>query len=98
MDYLVYEFNPAVGQLVYKSFSPAQAGKIVEVIGKEWYLDAHQNRQEFPSFWLVKVRWIKDGIITEISTRGLEDFEGLIMNHQRKLNTHLKMKARLEEL
>lgn len=90
--------NPEVGQLVYKSFSPAQAGKVVEVVGKEWYRDAHGNRQEFPSFWLVKVRWIKDGTITEVSTRGLGDIDVLIMEHQRKLDTHLKMKARLEEL
>jgi hypothetical protein len=90
--------NPEVGQLVYKTFSPVQAGKIVEVIGKEYYLDAHQNRQEFPSFWMVKVMWVKDKSITEVSTRGLEDFEGLIWNHQRKLDTHLRMKEKLDLL
>jgi hypothetical protein len=85
MSYTV--LDPTVGQLVYKSFSPVQAGKIVEIVRSEVY-----------GSFEVRVKWIGDGSESVVSTRGLRDFRKLIEDHERKLETHRKMLERLEEL
>ena len=92
MAYPVY--NPIVGQLVYKSFSPVQAGKIVAIVRCEDEGDEIDSCSEYE----VRVKWIKNGEESIVSTRGLNDFKALIEEHQKKLDTHLRTKEKLELL
>ena len=70
--------KPYVGQAVYKVCAPLDAGKIVEVRGKE-------SNQFFDS---VAVKWLKTGETTVVSTSGLRDLDSLIEDHKRKWRTH----------
>ena len=76
---------PAVGQLVYKSSSPQKPGKIDVVI----------SEREFD--YLVKVTWV-DKTFSNESTMILMDFDSLIKDHQKKLDSHLKNKLKLKEV
>ena len=91
--YYDYE-DPKVGDLVYEHYSPKKAGKIVEVVGR-----IPPNRPGYVCpFFRVKVRWAKDGAISETSSNALVGFQDLIDDHQKKLATHLAMKAKLDLL
>lgn len=87
--------DPKVGDLVYEPFSPKKAGKIIEVVGRRKFPD----RPDYVCpFFEVKVRWAKDGSVTVCDSGQLNGFQDLIDDHERKLATHMAMKARLEAL
>lgn len=80
--------DPRPGELVYESYKPAMAGRIVDVVGPE-------DHGGF--FHVVRVRWV-DGSTSDVSTRMISDFASLIEDHRRKLRTHEATLARLEAM
>lgn len=80
-----------VGKRVYRPYSPAQAGVIMKVYDRstESYLYTPP-----PLVW---VKWV-DGSEGMISSLGLNDFDALIEDHQKKLNMHLATLTKLEAL
>jgi hypothetical protein len=70
--------TPYVGQAVYKTCAPLDAGKIVSVIGKE--------TNGF--FYSVVVKWLKTEETTITTTAGLRDLVALKDDAQRKWSTH----------
>ena len=79
--------NPKVGDYVYRHCKPQQPGVIRTVDGK----DFHRY------FIMVHVQWL-DGQITPETTSGLKDFNALIADHEKKLATHKKTLAKLQEM
>lgn len=53
-------------------------------------------RSEEPSGTLT-VKWL-DGTTEIVSKRGLNDFDSLIEDHKKKLNTHLRTLAKLQAM
>lgn len=80
--------EPRVGQRVYRFGKPLRPGIIQEVYG----LSANSV-----SFKDVKVKWL-DGVVEVRTSNGLQDFDALIEDHRRKLETHLKTLKKLESL
>ncbi len=79
--------NPKVGQYVYKGFRPLNPGIIRTIDGKDF--GGH--------FDCVHVQWLS-GLITAETTNGLNDFDALIADHRKKLNTHEANHQRLINL
>jgi hypothetical protein len=83
--------EPKIGQYVYKHCCPQNPGIIVSVDGKDFG----------GYFTCVHVRWLtsKPGQeVTAETTAGLKDFEALIADHRKKLNTHEANYRRLNTL
>jgi len=84
--------NPVVGQFVYEPFSPQKVGVIRSV---------KFRKTPYPSFF-VSVEWVtKKGaktIQTGIDSSSLQDLQSLITDHQKKLQTHLDSKTRLQKI
>jgi hypothetical protein len=81
-----------VGVRVYEPYSPSKLGIIVEdlgegVIGKS-IVTGH----------IVKVFWIKTKKITEHYTLYLNDFDCLIAETEKKLNTHLSNRDKIDKI
>ena len=74
--------KPTIGQRVYMAYSPAMAGKIVEVGKFDGY------------FYHVTVRWL-NGKLAAVESADLRDFDALIEETRKKLRTHLKTLERL---
>ncbi len=71
-----------VGDYVYRAFQPQKPGKVARIA------------QERPYFNLVEIKWIS-GETTVTDEGGLRDFNGLIADHEKKLQTH---KSKLPKL
>jgi len=80
--------NPKVGDYVYKPFAPSMAGKIIGCV---------KLAGAFPGDCSVTVKWLNGTVTTETSWH-LQDFNGLIAEHQKRLATHTKTLERLEKL
>jgi hypothetical protein len=83
--------DPKVGQYVYKHCKPQNPGVIVSVDGKDFG----------GYFMCVHVQWLKakpGSEVTGETTAGLKDFEALIKDHRKKLNTHEANHQRLTNL
>jgi hypothetical protein len=79
--------EPKVGQRIYLFGRPQVAGVITAVLGKA----------DNEYFHRVRVKWLK-GHEEEYTTHGLNDFDSLIADHRKKLDTHLKTLKKLEAL
>lgn len=77
--------KPFVGQRVYQIGSPQKAGIIVSFISVGKYFDD------------VKVLWL-NGTTEAVSTSWVRDFDSLIADHLKKLDTHLDRKKKLDKL
>lgn len=86
-----------VGRRVYQPFRPSHAGVITEVIHQEprTVTSRKGSDYDYTPPPIVKVRWV-DGLITEVPSLSLQDFDALIEDHEQKLATHLATKAKLE--
>ena len=95
MAKMIYS-DPKVGQRVYVSYSPKQAGVIIEIIGpnKVKRLD---GSEVVTCFHDVRVKWV-NGTEGKTTTHGLADFDALIEDHKKKLLTHQVTLAKLEAL
>lgn len=85
MSYFNPMDKPYVGQVVYRHCLPQSPGRIVEVgapVRKGYFIE-------------VKVKWLKTQEVTKTDTSYLKDFHSLIQDHEKKLNTHKKMLARV---
>jgi hypothetical protein len=85
--------NPVIGQFVYQPFSPQKVGVIRKVRKtKMWGADS----------FFVTVEWITPkGVRTSqknVNADHLSDFDSLIADHRKKLNTHLASKKRLQSI
>lgn len=78
-----------VGAAVYKNYTPVSCGKIVEDLGPD---------PPTSSFHKVKVKWLKDGSVTEISTHKLACYESLVADHKRKLQNQSATLERINAL
>jgi hypothetical protein len=91
-------YNPFVGQRVYAPFAPQRAGIITHVgpvititwPGKPVYVCHGDN--------YVNVRWLTGEEQVNMSSSHLNDFDGLITDHQKKLATHTVTLDKLKEL
>lgn len=84
-------WNPFIGQLVYRPFKPQNPGKIIEI--EEGAKSINPSMKEVK----VKVKWIK-GEISSWYSYNLNDFDELIKEHEKKLNTHKNAKQKLLSL
>jgi hypothetical protein len=84
-------YNPTVGQRVYQAYSPQRAGIITSII------PPGQKPIFAGSFPYVEVTWL-DGTKTESNTLGLRDFDSLLEDHKKKLQTHQVTQERLNLL
>ena len=82
-------YNPKVGQRVYQAYSPQRAGVITAILPP---LDKPVFAVSFPN---VEVTWL-DGSKTTQNTVGLRDFDSLITDHVKKLDTHRGTQLRLD--
>jgi hypothetical protein len=88
-------YLPRVGQRVYKCYRPTNPGVIREVIPQETIqTPAGQTHTPTPH---VRVFWL-DGTVTTGSSLGLMDFDALIDDHHKKLDTHRLNRIRLNVL
>ena len=80
-----------VGTLGYFAFNPKKVCKVIEnldcvpCVNKQYYTRT------------LRVRW-NNGKEEVVSAHSLSDFNALIEDHQKKLDTHLKMKKTMESL
>jgi len=85
-----------VGDIVYKSFSPQQVGRVVTVLPAAF--PAHANPEnEFDQIFYgrVEVKWLKKGNpVTPERMDDLNLLEDLIEDHQLKLERHRAILAR----
>jgi hypothetical protein len=85
--------TPVIGQFVYEPFSPQKVGIIRSITSKK------VNRI---SSFFVSVEWVTPkGVRTiekNVDSNHLNDFDSLIADHQKKLNTHLASKKRLQDI
>jgi hypothetical protein len=79
--------EPRVGQRVYKHARPQVAGVIKKVLGL----------RDHATTWRVRVKWL-NGSEEELDSWNLKDFDALIADHEKKLQTHLATKKKLEAL
>lgn len=85
--------NPKVGSLVYKPYEPNNPGKVKKVLNPNTSLT--NPNIILPSGHLISIKtqlpvevaWFNGGITIEASEH-LHDFDALIAEHQKKLNTH----------
>lgn len=82
-----------VGAAVYKNYTPVSCGKIVEDLGP-----TPLGNGQFSTFHTVKVKWLKDGSVTEISTHKLACYESLVADHRRKLQNQSATLERINAL
>lgn len=80
-------YKPVIGQKVYQHYRPGQAGVIVKILELK-------PQQYFHRVW---VHWV-NGETSLHSAASLSDFDALIFDHEHKLQTHLKMRERLDAL
>jgi len=85
--------NPKIGQLVYEPFSPQKVGVIRSIRKAKSYGE---------DIYFVNVEWITPkGVRTiqkNVDSEHLNDLEYLIADHQKKLDTHLASKKRLQTI
>lgn len=78
----------SLGSFVYQPYEPQKAAVVVGISIK-------QRRPETPKFYSYRCRR-PDG--SEFEADLLSDFRKLIADHERKLNTHRALLARLEQV
>jgi hypothetical protein len=87
--------QPEVGDFVYKAYTPQTAGKVIRII--EGQMRTALNGNTFKEPPKAEIKWL-NGTTTILSVLSLQDFRGLIADHEKKLETHRKTLSRLEEL
>lgn len=78
--------NPKIGDLAYPAFQPQKAGIIIEIVPKTDHL--------IPN---VKIQ-MANGSSLKIHQNALQDFNALIEDHKKKLNTHLVTFEKLQKI
>lgn len=86
-----------VGQRVYMHGRPLAAGIVTADHGAELMKRLDGSFFE-SSFHLLSVRWTKNNADVKVSAAGLRDFDSLIADHEKKLETHRKTLKKLELL
>jgi hypothetical protein len=81
----------SIGILAYKPYKPKRVCKVIENVGYAKYPNPEYHGR------LVRVKW-NDGKEEVLMASSLNKFDSLIESHQRKLDSHLKMKAIMEQL
>ena len=76
-----------VGSFVYEAYTPSKCGVVLEDLGEYGAGYFHKL--------LVKY---KNGTVKETTSAGLNDYEELIADHERKLNNHRKVLEQLKQL
>lgn len=80
--------EPRIGQRVYRAYSPQTAGVIINVRRK------HQHSHPAT----VDVAWTNGQLELDVREWDLRDFEALIEDHKKKLETHLATLDKLREI
>jgi hypothetical protein len=81
----------SVGMPVYRNYTPVKCGKVVEVIGP---LREAEGR---PWYYKYRVRWIK-GTEETVMWNGLQSFQHLVDEHERKFIKHSETLRKLKAL
>ena len=85
------------GDFVYWNYSPGKVGKVIQDLGPE--IKPALGGGTFAStFHILRVKQLADGQEVDVDARHLKNFNALIADHQRKLNTHLATLAKLQTL
>jgi hypothetical protein len=97
MSYPVREESdkPLKGRLVYFFGSPVKCGVITEVVHPSGTVTPEGRIRIFAK---VKVKYLKGGVVEEVGTECLNDYEMLVLDHQKKLSTHLAKLQQLQQL
>ena len=79
-----------VGSIVYQAYKPQNPGVVISVEkeSKTWpngYVD---------EYYVATIHWIK-GQKSKVRCINLQNFDGLIADHEKKLQTHKKAKEKL---
>jgi hypothetical protein len=80
-----------VDKLVYKAYSPAKCGKVIEDMG--WHTPQGMRR----ACRIIKVKWI-NGTVTQELAYVLNDYEALVEDHRKKYEKFSKVVEELKEL
>ena len=94
--------SPKVGKFVYRPYGAQNPGKIKKILPKgtpltKGTLDYGTIKIPIRSNSPVEVAWI-DGTTTIEDAEHLSDFDALIADHQKKLNTHTSKLPALQKL
>ena len=84
-----------VGELVYPAYTPARAGKVVEVRPGTLYREGDPKMGRRPDTVVIRM---PNGKTYETSVLGVRSFPALVEEHRRKLATHEAALRRLEEM
>ena len=87
-----------IGKLVYRSYTPAKAGKVVELVHPRWREETLPDGRKLQEpFCILGIRWL-DGKYTQEKEIGIRDYRQLLDDHKRKVKTHRAMIRKLELL
>ncbi len=95
MRYDIDGTHADVGDLVYKSYTPQKAGKVIRTI--EGQMRTAMNGRTWREPDKVEIKWL-NGTTSIVSVLGLRDFRDLIADHEKKLDTHRRTLGKLEAL
>jgi hypothetical protein len=92
----MYDYNnPKVGDIVYMAYSPAKVGKIITLRSAPPPVILPSVMNTGP--WCVRVKFA-NGKTEDIEPSNLKCFLSLIADHEKKINTHKAMLAKIENI
>jgi hypothetical protein len=92
----MHEMDVTVGMFVYQYGSPQKAGIVTRRVGfKPHTVDFGGGTTHTTNPYHVEVLWHNKDEPEEVPTGNLVNFNKLIADHERKLQTHLKMRDKL---
>lgn len=86
-----------IGDYVYESYKPLNPGKVIRTISDTTHTEEDPSIQGGITFHenILEVKFL-NGETKLINTMHLADFQELIDDHKKKLQTHLNNKAKLD--
>jgi len=87
----ILDDGEVIGKLVYEAFSPQKPAKIIAEVSRRAVLKIGSPERH------VQVKFL-DGKVKEVPLSFLNDFEALISDHRKKLETHTSKLELLKSL
>jgi hypothetical protein len=86
-----------IGKMVYQSYSPQKAGKIIGRAGYQDHVVEMHGQTYTTKPFMVIVKWLK-GASKMVPLHNLRDLEALIVETEKKLATHLATRTMVRGL